>query len=272
MAAEPVNPPHLAGVLDSAQTPACIQRRFTSSPLLRWPPPLRRPSPWTAHGSPTGLPNLILWALLAPSCALLGRSWTLLGRPWTPLGRILRGLGALPAQFLVQVRRKLHIGHDFHRFCLSLGRFLTDFSISCVRFAYFSMLFRLSAPTRSKKRRPAKNIKKHHRVASKSRFSVCAHASKINRKSFRTRFSSESRYKKLSQRPRTATSGLLGACWTQLGHSWAPQEASRDSLGALLGALGRLLGRSWGALGRSWALLGSSGASTFSRNSQKSAK
>ena len=134
------------------------------------------------------------------------------------------------------------------------------------------MLFRLSAPSRSKKRRPAKNLKKHHRVASKSRFSVCVYASKISRTSLRTRFSSESRYKKLSQRPRTATSGLLGACWTQLGHSWAPQEASRDSLGALLGALGRLLGRSWGALGRSWALLGSSGASTFSRNSLKSAK
>ena len=134
------------------------------------------------------------------------------------------------------------------------------------------MLFRLNAPTRSKKRRPAKNIKKHHRVASKSRFSVCAHASKISQTSFRRRFSSESRYKKLSQRPRTATSGLLGACWTQLGHSWAREEASEGSLGALLGGLGRFLGRSWAALGRSWALLGSSGVSTFSRNSRKSAK
>ena len=137
MAAEPVNPPHLAGVLDSAQTPACIQRRFTSSPLLRWPPPFRRPDHPIAHGSPTGLPNLILWALLAPSCALLGRSWTLLGRPWTPLGRISRGLGALPAQFLVQVRQIFHIGHDFHRFCLNLGCFFTDFCISRIRFSSF---------------------------------------------------------------------------------------------------------------------------------------
>ena len=131
------------------------------------------------------------------------------------------------------------------------------------------MLFRLSAPTRSKK---TKNFKKHHRVASKSRFSVCVYASKISRTSLRTRFSSESRYKKLSQRPRTATSGLLGACWTQLGHSWAPQEASRDSLGALLGALGRLLGRSWGALGRSWALLGGLLGPLGSPESQKSAR
>ena len=141
-----------------------------------------------------------------------------------------------------------------------------------VGFADFSILFRLSAPTRSKKRRPAKNLKKHHRVASKSRFNVCVYASKISRKSLRTCFSSESRCKKLSQRPRTATSGLLGACWTQLGHSWARQEASKGSLGALLGGLGRFLGRSWAALGRSWALLGSSGVSTFSRNSRKSAK
>ena len=134
MAAEPVNPPHLAGVINS------LQQLLHASRGGLPPPPSSaglRHSTDPAHGSPVDLPNLILWALLAPSCALLGRSWTLLGRPWMTLGRILRGLGALPAQFLLQVRRILHIGHDFHRFCLNLDRFLTDFSISRIRFCSF---------------------------------------------------------------------------------------------------------------------------------------
>ena len=60
-----------------AATPACIQRRFTSSPLLRWPPPLRRP----AHPTPTDRPRIAR-----------GRAQP---DPLGPLGAFLRALGAL---------------------------------------------------------------------------------------------------------------------------------------------------------------------------------
>ena len=46
-------------------------------------------------------------------------------------------------------------------------------------FGTFSVLFRTSKPTRAKTPRLWENPEKHCRVASKSRFSVCAHASKI---------------------------------------------------------------------------------------------
>ena len=50
-----------------------LQRRFTSSPLLRWPPSFHRPSPWIAHGLPMDRPWIPpgspFLAYLALACA-----------------------------------------------------------------------------------------------------------------------------------------------------------------------------------------------------------
>ena len=94
---------------------------------------------------------------------------------------------------------------------------------------------------------------------------ACAHDAKIYWKSFRTRFSTESRVgssskvaffelpslKMVSRAPQSALGGLLGRLWGPPGRSWG-------ALGALLGALGALLGRSWAALGGLLAALGRS--------------
>ena len=85
---------------------------------------------------------------------------------------------------------------------------------------------------------------------------VCAHDANSDRKSFRTRFSTESR----DGSPSKAASFELRSL------KMVPQGLSGASLGALEWLLGRswaLLGHSWGALGallgRSWAILGAPG-------------
>ena len=73
---------------------------------------------------------------------------------------------------------------------------------------------------------------------------ACAHDAKIDRKSFRTRFPTESRDGSPSK-----------AAFFELR---SLNMVLRGLSGASLGALERLLGRSWALLGRSWALLGRS--------------
>ena len=94
---------------------------------------------------------------------------------------------------------------------------------------------------------------------------------KIDQKSFRTRFSTESRDRSPSKaaffelrRLKMCPECCLGRLWTLLSGSWGALAALLGALGALLdrswgllGALGTLLGRSWGALG---ALLGAPGS------------
>jgi len=113
--------------------------------------------------------------------------------------------------------------------------------------------------------RSLKNIEKHHRVASKSMFGVCTHASKVDRKSFQTRFLTELRDSSLSKgacfEHLSLEVGSLGCLWALLGDSWGALGRSWGALGRSWGALARswgALGRSWGALGRSWGALGHS--------------
>ena len=55
-----INPPHLAGVLDSRTNSCMHPEEFTSSPLLRWPPTFHRPArPMRVRLAPDS-PNLIL--------------------------------------------------------------------------------------------------------------------------------------------------------------------------------------------------------------------
>ena len=82
-------------------------------------------------------------------------------------------------------------------------------------------------------------------------FGVCTHASKVDRKSFQTRFLTELRDSSLSKgacfEHLSLEVGSLASLWVLL----ATLGALLDDLGALLGDLGALLG----ALGASWALL-----------------
>ena len=82
-----------------------------------------------------------------------------------------------------------------------------------------------------------------------SHIRACAHDAKIDKKSFRTRFLTESRDRSPSK-----------AVFFELRSVKMGLESSTGSLGrppgAPLGVLGELLGRSWGALRRSWGALG----------------
>ena len=159
-----------------------------------------------------------------------------------------------------------------------------------IDFADFSMLFRPSASTRSKNTRPAKNLKKICNVLQKSRFSVWAHASKIIRKSLRTRLSSETRHRAPSKndvfefRSAKMTSEVPLGCLGRLpgpllGPSWPAKSPSWAALGSLLGTPTRpknrkatknhkkrpttsktktLLCSPWAELGSSWPCFGSS--------------
>ena len=129
-------------------------------------------------------------------------------------------------------------------------------------FGAFSKLARSSRPTRSKTRRFLKNNKKHHRVASKSRFGLCAHDSQIVQKTSRTRFSTKSRGRTLSndgfstfQASKWSPRALRGVSWRSLARSWGALGRSWSALGPLLGRSGTLLGRSWTLLARSWTLM-----------------
>ena len=93
---------------------------------------------------------------------------------------------------------------------------------------------------------------------------------RTTRKSFPTRFSTESRDRSPSKAAffepdasKWCPEGCLGRLWTllsgswgALGCSWGALGRSWEALGALLGRSWAALGRSWGALWRSWALLG----------------
>ena len=127
------------------------------------------------------------------------------------------------------------------------------------------MLVRSSEPIRAKKRRTLKNHEKHRRVASKRRFGVCSHNSKISKKhsEFVSRASRATNYFRkrpfgLKRSPELSLGRLgrppeavPGFSWALVGHSWG-------ALGALLGRSWGALGRSWGALGRSWSTVGRS--------------
>ena len=124
------------------------------------------------------------------------------------------------------------------------SRFQSDLGID---FATLSLIFPSRRQTRAKTVRFMKNLKRHHRVAQKSRFGVCAHASKVDGKSLRTRFSTESHERSHSK------SGLFEFLILK-----AVPEASTGCLwrrhGTTLGSLWALLGRSWAACVRSWSL------------------
>ena len=120
--------------------------------------------------------------------------------------------------------------------------------------------------------KPAKTIGKPQVFTCFQHVRVCAHDAKnTERKSFRTRFSTESRdgssskaasfeLRSLKMVPQGLSGASLGALEWLLGRSWALLQRSWALLGRSWGALGALLRRSWGALGRSWALLGRSWA------------
>ena len=90
-------------------------------------------------------------------------------------------------------------------------------------------------------------------------FRVCAHASKINRKSHQTRFSNDSRHRGLSkddifgfETAKLSPRPLRGASGSLLELLWDPPGRQLDPLGAPLGRPWELRGRSWALLARSW--------------------
>ena len=99
----------------------------------------------------------------------------------------------------------------------------------------------------------------------------CAHASKIDKKSFRTNFSSESRDGSLSER------SFFELVSVKMVPEGSPERLERrlgtllDALGALWGPSWALLGRSRALLGRSWGALGSLFFASASENSSREA-
>ena len=76
---------------------------------------------------------------------------------------------------------------------IALGqRFWSIWGVGRINFGNFSTLFRSSGPSRSKKRRLVKNLQKPIVFTGFSHIRSCAHEAKIDRKSFRTHFSTES--------------------------------------------------------------------------------
>ena len=113
-------------------------------------------------------------------------------------------------------------------------------------FGDFSKVFRSCWPVRSKKRRHTKNIEKPQVFTGFSHVRPCAHASKNNKKSLRTVFSSELRNRSLAER------SFFELVTVKIIPEGSPERLERR-LGTLLDALGALLG---GALGPSWGALG----------------
>ena len=123
-------------------------------------------------------------------------------------------------------------------------------------FHYFFIRFPWTALTFSKKTRPTKNMGKTRVFTCFLHLRVCARASKINRKSHRMRFSSDSRHRELSNddffrcrsaemvsevspgRLRRPPVAPLGPSWQPTGPPWLPLGPSLE-----------LRGRSWFALG-----------------------
>ena len=122
--------------------------------------------------------------------------------------------------------------------------------------------------TFSKKTRPTKIMGKTLVLTRFLHLRVCARASKINRKSHRMRFSSDSRHREPSNElfPFAKRRNCLR------GVSGAPRKASWGSSGTLLAANWTLLARPWAllgsfgaALGRSWCVLGDASSRKFSK-------
>ena len=119
-------------------------------------------------------------------------------------------------------------------------------------FHYFFIRFPWTALTFSKKTRHTENVGRPQVLFVFLHFRVCARASKINGKSHRMRFSSDSRHRELSNNEffsfRNAemvsevSPGRLGRpAVAPLGPSWQPTEPSWRALGPSLGASGPLL-------------------------------
>ena len=148
------------------------------------------------------------------------------------------------------------------RFWSILARFLTlrGSILEVVRrfFDAFALELANSLEEEATSGKPVKTMRKLLVFTCFQHVRVCAHDANTDRKSFRTRFSTESRVgsplkvaffelpslNMVSEgspgRPWTAPGTTLGLSWALLGRSWA-------ALGALLGALGPLLGRLWGS-------------------------
>ena len=126
-------------------------------------------------------------------------------------------------------------------------------------FHYFFIRFPWTALTFSKKTPPTKNQRKPYVFICFLHFRVCARASKINRKSHRTRFSNDSRHRGLSkddifgfETAKWSPRPLRGASGSLLELLWDPPGRQLDPLGAPLGRPWELRGRSWALLVRSW--------------------
>ena len=156
-----------------------------------------------------------------------------------------------------------------------LGRFwslLDRFGVpQRFEFCDFLKVLRSSRPVRSKKRRPTKKQRKQTVFIGFSHVRYCAHASKIDKDSFRTGVSSESRNRSLSER------SFFEFVSVKTRHESSLERLERrlgtllDALGALWGPSWALLGRSWALLGRSWGALGSLFFASASENSSREA-
>ena len=161
------------------------------------------------------------------------------------------------------------------RFLLILARFWTLRGSILEVFQCFFDTFALelanSLEEEATSVKPVKTTRKLQVLTCFPHVRASAHDAKINRKSFRTRFSTVSRdgspskaafveLRSLKMVPRGLSGVSLGALERLLGRSWALLRRSWGALGRSWSALGMVLGRSCGAVGRSWALLGRSWA------------
>ena len=136
------------------------------------------------------------------------------------------------------------------RFWSILGRFWLARGSILVYFQWFSArACRLARRRFEKEATYEKPVKTTGFSKCFSHIRACAHDAKIDKKSIRTRFSTESRDRSPSK-----------AAFFELRGVKMSLESSTGSLGrppgAPLGVLGKLFGQSWGALRRSWGALG----------------
>ena len=217
MTAYRLNPPHLDGVLNGKhQLLHQLQRRFTSSPLLRWPPPFHRPKPWTAHGLPVDRPEIAFGAILAlswsSSVALvrrLGRLMWLLELSWELPMPLLAPTCTLTSQLGVNIGLKLPPKLIFpsiavlpnlqnHQFSSGKPWFLLGGAVCCP--IALGLLFRSSWTSLGRLWSPT--------------WSVLG-----------------------------SSWTVLGASWSVLGSSWTSLEPNLEPLGRLLERLKQLLER-----------------------------
>ena len=161
----------------------------------------------------------------------MARFWSILARFWTLRGSIL------------EVFRRF-----FDAFALELANSLEEEATSG---------------------KPVKTIGKPQVFTRFQHVRLCAHDANIDRKSFRTRFSTESRdgspskaasfeLRSLKMVRQGLSGASLGALEWLLWRSWTLLQRSWALLGRSWGALEALLGRSWALLGAPGTLLGRS--------------